>query len=61
MVSPADSGNPANPAELLAIAIDAALAAGRLLAARDGRDGSVSVAATKSSPTDVVTEMDRRA
>ncbi len=45
-------------AGLLAIAVDAAEAAGRLLA---GRDGRVSVAATKSSPTDVVTEMDRRA
>jgi myo-inositol-1(or 4)-monophosphatase len=44
--------------ELLAIAIDAAVAAGRLLASRDGH---VEVAATKSSPTDVVTEMDRRA
>lgn len=44
--------------ELLAIAIDAALAAGRLLASRDGQ---VQVAATKSSPTDVVTEMDRQA
>jgi myo-inositol-1(or 4)-monophosphatase len=54
---------PANPpapgsGELLAIAVEAAVAAGRLLAARDGR---VEVAATKSSPTDVVTEMDRRA
>jgi myo-inositol-1(or 4)-monophosphatase len=44
--------------ELLAIAVDASLAAGQLLASGDGR---VSVAATKSSPTDVVTEMDRRA
>jgi myo-inositol-1(or 4)-monophosphatase len=46
------------PEELLAIAVDAAEAAGRLLGSRDGR---VSVTATKSSPTDVVTEMDRRA
>ncbi len=45
--------------DLLALAMDAAVAAGELLAA--GRDGGVSVAATKSSPTDVVTEMDRRA
>jgi myo-inositol-1(or 4)-monophosphatase len=44
--------------ELLAIAVDVAAEAGRLLSARDGR---VSVAATKSSPTDVVTEMDRQA
>jgi myo-inositol-1(or 4)-monophosphatase len=49
------------PGDLLAIALDAAVAAGELLATRDGRDGGVSVAATKSSPTDVVTEMDRRA
>jgi myo-inositol-1(or 4)-monophosphatase len=47
-----------DPRELLAIAVNAADAAGRLLADGDGR---VSVAATKSSPTDVVTEMDRRA
>jgi myo-inositol-1(or 4)-monophosphatase len=44
-------------AELLAVATGAARAAGELLAAPGGR---VSVAATKSSPTDVVTEMDRR-
>ncbi|HLH82011.1 MAG TPA: inositol monophosphatase family protein [Trebonia sp.] len=44
--------------DLLAVAVDAAEAAGRLLAERADR---VSVAATKSSPTDVVTEMDRRA
>jgi myo-inositol-1(or 4)-monophosphatase len=48
----ADSG------ELLAIAVAAAREAGELLASREGR---VQVAATKSSPTDVVTEMDRRA
>jgi myo-inositol-1(or 4)-monophosphatase len=46
--------------ELLAIAVAAALEAGDLLASEEGR-GRVSVAATKSSPTDVVTEMDRRA
>jgi myo-inositol-1(or 4)-monophosphatase len=44
--------------ELLVIAIGAALEAGQLLASKEGR---VSVAATKSSPTDVVTEMDGRA
>jgi myo-inositol-1(or 4)-monophosphatase len=44
--------------ELLQIAVGAARAAGDLLASSDGR---VAVAATKSSPTDVVTEMDRRA
>jgi len=48
----------ANGAELLAIAVAAAREAGELLASREGR---VLVAATKSSPTDVVTEMDRRA
>jgi myo-inositol-1(or 4)-monophosphatase len=55
--SPNSPDNP-NSSDLLAIAMDAAHAAGQLLAARDGR---VAVAATKSSPTDVVTEMDRRA
>jgi myo-inositol-1(or 4)-monophosphatase len=44
--------------ELLALAVAAAAEAGELLASREGR---VLVAATKSSPTDVVTEMDRRA
>jgi myo-inositol-1(or 4)-monophosphatase len=47
----------ASPAELLEIAVTAAREAGELLADGDGR---VAVAATKSSPTDVVTEMDRR-
>jgi myo-inositol-1(or 4)-monophosphatase len=47
----------ASPAELLEIAVLAAREAGELLA---GGDGRVAVAATKSSPTDVVTEMDRR-
>jgi len=58
--SPNNPTSPADPdsRELLAIAVEAALAAGRLLASKDGR---VSVAATKSSPTDVVTEMDRQA
>jgi myo-inositol-1(or 4)-monophosphatase len=46
-----------SPAELLEIAVIAAREAGGLLADGDGR---VAVAATKSSPTDVVTEMDRR-
>jgi len=46
----------ASPAELLEIAVAAAREAGELLADSDGR---VAVAATKSSPTDVVTEMDR--
>ena len=45
-------------AELLAVATGAARAAGRLLA---DREGHVAVAATRSSPTDVVPEMDRRA
>jgi myo-inositol-1(or 4)-monophosphatase len=44
--------------ELLVIAVGAALEAGQLLASKEGR---VEVAATKSSPTDVVTEMDGRA
>ena len=44
--------------DLLALAAGIALEAGRLLASFEGR---VSVAATKSSPTDVVTEMDERA
>ena len=55
------SGAPeeADPGELLRIAREAATAAGRLLASwrRDGRPDVVEV---KSSPTDVVTEMDRR-
>jgi len=43
--------------ELRSVAIGAAREAGELLA---DRAGQVEVAATKSSPTDVVTEMDRR-
>ena len=43
--------------ELAAIAVSVAREAGELLA---DRAGQVEVAATKSSPTDVVTEMDRR-
>ena len=46
------------PRELLVIAVGAALEAGQLLASKEGR---VEVAATKSSLTDVVTEMDGRA
>jgi myo-inositol-1(or 4)-monophosphatase len=46
--------------ELLAIALDAARAAGELLASPSPGERP-SVAATKSSPTDVVTEMDRAA
>ncbi|AZK97131.1 inositol monophosphatase [Streptomyces sp. SID5473] len=42
--------------ELLALALEAADRAGRLL--RDGRPDDLGVAATKSSPIDVVTEMD---
>ncbi|MEU6891163.1 inositol monophosphatase family protein [Streptomyces sp. NPDC046557] len=43
-------------AELLAVGLDAAAKAGGLL--RDGRPADLAVAATKSSPIDVVTEMD---
>ncbi|GAA1981939.1 inositol monophosphatase family protein [Kitasatospora viridis] len=42
--------------ELLDVALDAARQAGALL--RDGRPADLGVAATKSSPVDVVTEMD---
>jgi myo-inositol-1(or 4)-monophosphatase len=42
--------------ELLALALEAARRAGALL--RDGRPDDLTVAATKSSPIDVVTEMD---
>ncbi len=48
--------NPELPAELLDVAVDAATRAGALL--RDGRPADLGVAATKSSPVDVVTEMD---
>jgi myo-inositol-1(or 4)-monophosphatase len=47
----------AEPAALRDLAVDVAREAGELLAAGAGR---VEVAATKSSPTDVVTEMDRQ-
>jgi myo-inositol-1(or 4)-monophosphatase len=46
------------PPELCDLAVQVAREAGELLVARAG---GVEVAATKSSPTDVVTEMDRRA
>jgi myo-inositol-1(or 4)-monophosphatase len=51
------------PSVLLGLACDAAGEAGRMLAARrpPGRSGRPEVASTKSSPTDVVTEMDRAA
>ncbi len=45
------------PSELLDLAVRVAHQAGEVLTSADGR---VAVAATKSSPTDVVTEMDRR-
>jgi myo-inositol-1(or 4)-monophosphatase len=48
--------DPALAAELLALAEEAAARAGRLL--REGRPADLGVAATKSSPIDVVTEMD---
>ena len=50
------SGVDVDLADLLALAEAAALEAGRLLV--DGRPADLRVAATKSSPTDVVTEMD---
>jgi len=51
------------PEGLLGLARDAAMEAGRMLAARrpPGRAGRPEVTGTKSSPTDVVTEMDRAA
>ncbi|GAA0658292.1 inositol monophosphatase family protein [Kitasatospora atroaurantiaca] len=48
--------NPELLAELLDVAVEAATRAGALL--RDGRPADLGVAATKSSPVDVVTEMD---
>ena len=56
MTEPA--GLTAAPAQLLELACSTALAAGELLLARSGR---AAVIETKSSPTDVVTEMDRAA
>jgi myo-inositol-1(or 4)-monophosphatase len=51
------------PRALLDLACDAAMEAGRMLAAQrpPGRAGRPEVTGTKSSPTDVVTEMDRAA
>jgi myo-inositol-1(or 4)-monophosphatase len=51
------------PEALLGLARDVAVEAGAMLAARrpPGRAGRPEVTATKSSPTDVVTEMDRAA
>ncbi len=54
---PADRAHPADPAELLALALDVARAAGALILER--RASPVEVAHTKTSPTDVVTEVDR--
>ncbi|NUP35576.1 MAG: inositol monophosphatase [Streptomyces sp.] len=56
MSTPSPGGSGALSAELLEIALDAARRAGELL--RDGRPADLGVAATKSSPIDVVTEMD---
>ncbi|HEY5836602.1 inositol monophosphatase family protein [Streptomyces sp.] len=50
------AGPAAEDAELLEIALEAARRAGALL--RDGRPADLGVAATKTSPIDVVTEMD---
>lgn len=50
---------PPHPRELLALALDAARAAGRLLV--EGRPADLRVSATKTSPTDIVTEMDTAA
>jgi len=49
------------PRALLDLACDTAMEAGRMLAAQrpPGRSGRPAVTSTKSSPTDVVTEMDR--
>ncbi|WP_301125747.1 inositol monophosphatase family protein [Streptomyces cacaoi] len=52
----APGADPALKAELLALAQEAAGRAGALL--RDGRPADLGVAATKTSPIDVVTEMD---
>jgi myo-inositol-1(or 4)-monophosphatase len=54
--TPPPDDNGALYAELLEVALDAARGAGALL--RDGRPADLGVAATKSSPIDVVTEMD---
>ncbi|WOX21636.1 inositol monophosphatase family protein [Streptomyces solicathayae] len=58
MTAPTDNAEPTDPllAELLELALEAGRRAGALL--RDGRPDDLSVAKTKSSPIDVVTEMD---
>ncbi|MFD5030102.1 inositol monophosphatase family protein [Streptomyces sp. NPDC058220] len=53
---PTDAPTDALAGELLSLALEAARRAGALL--RDGRPDDLAVAATKSSPIDVVTEMD---
>ncbi|MEU6853445.1 inositol monophosphatase family protein [Actinacidiphila alni] len=55
-MSTAHSATTPEPADLLEIALEAARRAGELL--RDGRPADLGVAATKTSPIDVVTEMD---
>jgi fructose-1,6-bisphosphatase/inositol monophosphatase family enzyme len=57
--TPPGQEHAAGPSELLRIAVDAAAEAGWLLASWRG-DERPEVVQTKSSPTDVVTEMDRR-
>jgi myo-inositol-1(or 4)-monophosphatase len=59
MTGPGGVGGPEEAQALLRIAVDAAAEAGRLLASWRG-DVRPEVIDTKSSPTDVVTEMDRR-
>jgi myo-inositol-1(or 4)-monophosphatase len=59
MTGPGGVGGPEEAQALLRIAVDAAAEAGRLLASWRG-DLRPEVIDTKSSPTDVVTEMDRR-
>jgi myo-inositol-1(or 4)-monophosphatase len=56
VAEPANTGP--SPAELLGLACATAREAGRMLA---DRSGSAVVVSTKSSPTDIVTEMDRAA
>ncbi|MGP9018036.1 inositol monophosphatase family protein [Streptomyces sp. BR1] len=53
---PAENTENTENRELLALALEAARRAGALL--RDGRPADLGVAATKTSPIDVVTEMD---
>lgn len=58
MTAPSQAQAAPAPGELCGLAVAIAREAGQLL---ETRAGGVEVAATKSSPTDVVTEMDRRA